>query len=107
MLNYLNLDSKNFTINNIIIQIDSVIILYKSNLDKYINKKERRREELYSGYVLTPMQKAEYTREMLDKVNADIPLQRQASPEEVINQGLSLIWGHFGIIFGSLRFSVG
>jgi meso-butanediol dehydrogenase/(S,S)-butanediol dehydrogenase/diacetyl reductase len=35
------------------------------------------------GYVLTPMQKAEYTQEMLDKMSADIPLQRQASPEEV------------------------
>lgn len=35
------------------------------------------------GYVLTPMQKAEYTAEKLEKMNADIPLQRQALPEEV------------------------
>ena len=35
------------------------------------------------GYVLTPMQKAEYSEEMLEKMNADIPLQRQASPGEV------------------------
>jgi meso-butanediol dehydrogenase/(S,S)-butanediol dehydrogenase/diacetyl reductase len=35
------------------------------------------------GYVLTPMQKAEYSKEMLVKMSADIPLQRQASPEEV------------------------
>jgi NAD(P)-dependent dehydrogenase (short-subunit alcohol dehydrogenase family) len=35
------------------------------------------------GYVLTPMQKAEYTPEMLKKVNKNIPLQRHASPEEV------------------------
>jgi meso-butanediol dehydrogenase/(S,S)-butanediol dehydrogenase/diacetyl reductase len=35
------------------------------------------------GYVLTPMQKAEYTPEMLKIVNEDIPLQRHASPEEV------------------------
>jgi meso-butanediol dehydrogenase/(S,S)-butanediol dehydrogenase/diacetyl reductase len=35
------------------------------------------------GYVLTPMQKAEYTQEMLEKMNTDIPLQRQASPAEV------------------------
>ncbi len=35
------------------------------------------------GYVLTPMQRAEYTQEMLDKMSGDIPLQRQASPEEV------------------------
>ncbi len=35
------------------------------------------------GYVLTPMQKSEYTEEMLEKVNAGIPLNRHASPEEV------------------------
>jgi len=35
------------------------------------------------GYVLTPMQKAEYTDEMLDRINADIPLNRHAFPEEV------------------------
>lgn len=35
------------------------------------------------GYVLTPMQKAEYTEEMLDALNEEIPLNRQATPEEV------------------------
>jgi NAD(P)-dependent dehydrogenase (short-subunit alcohol dehydrogenase family) len=35
------------------------------------------------GYVLTPMQKAEYTTEMLDRVNATIPLGRHAKPEEI------------------------
>ena len=35
------------------------------------------------GYVLTPMQKAEYTQEMLDAVNASIPLGRHASPDEI------------------------
>ena len=35
------------------------------------------------GYVLTPMQKAEYTPEMLEKISANIPLKRQAKPEEV------------------------
>ncbi len=35
------------------------------------------------GYVLTPMQKAEYTDEMLAEVNAGIPLGRHASPEEI------------------------
>jgi meso-butanediol dehydrogenase / (S,S)-butanediol dehydrogenase / diacetyl reductase len=34
------------------------------------------------GYVLTPMQRAEYTDEMLEEVNAGIPLGRHASPEE-------------------------
>jgi len=35
------------------------------------------------GYVLTPMQKAEYTPEMLEEVNAGIPMRRHADPEEV------------------------
>ena len=35
------------------------------------------------GYVLTPMQRAEYTQEMLDAVNASIPLGRHASPDEI------------------------
>jgi meso-butanediol dehydrogenase/(S,S)-butanediol dehydrogenase/diacetyl reductase len=35
------------------------------------------------GYVLTPMQRAEYTDEMLDEVNRKIPLHRHAKPEEI------------------------
>lgn len=35
------------------------------------------------GYVLTPMQLAEYTPEMLEEVNRKIPLGRHASPEEI------------------------
>jgi meso-butanediol dehydrogenase/(S,S)-butanediol dehydrogenase/diacetyl reductase len=35
------------------------------------------------GYVLTPMQEAEYTPEMLDEVNRRIPLGRHATPEEL------------------------
>jgi meso-butanediol dehydrogenase / (S,S)-butanediol dehydrogenase / diacetyl reductase len=35
------------------------------------------------GYVLTPMQQAEYTPEMLAAVNERIPLGRHATPEEV------------------------
>jgi NAD(P)-dependent dehydrogenase (short-subunit alcohol dehydrogenase family) len=35
------------------------------------------------GYVLTPMQRAEYTDEMLGEVNRKIPLQRHATPEEI------------------------
>ena len=35
------------------------------------------------GYVLTPMQQAEYTPEMLEQVNATIPLGRHATPEEI------------------------
>jgi len=35
------------------------------------------------GYVLTPMQRAEYSDEMLDAVNRKIPLKRHAKPEEI------------------------
>ncbi len=35
------------------------------------------------GYVLTPMQEAEYTPEMLASVNGKIPLGRHAQPEEI------------------------
>src|SRR6202167_4331365 len=35
------------------------------------------------GYVLTPMQRAEYTDEMLAEVNRKLPLRRHAQPEEV------------------------
>ncbi len=36
-----------------------------------------------SGYVLTPMQRAEYSDEMLEAVNRKIPLGRHAKPEEI------------------------
>lgn len=35
------------------------------------------------GYVLTPMQRTEYTDAMLDEVNRKIPLRRHAKPEEI------------------------
>jgi meso-butanediol dehydrogenase / (S,S)-butanediol dehydrogenase / diacetyl reductase len=35
------------------------------------------------GYVLTPMQRAEYSDAMLDEVNQKIPLGRHARPEEI------------------------
>jgi meso-butanediol dehydrogenase / (S,S)-butanediol dehydrogenase / diacetyl reductase len=35
------------------------------------------------GYVLTPMQRAEYTETMLEEVNRKIPLLRHAQPEEI------------------------
>ena len=35
------------------------------------------------GYVMTPMQEAEYTPEMLAEVNSKIPLGRHAEPEEI------------------------
>ena len=39
------------------------------------------------GYVLTPMQEAEYTPEMLEQVNATIPLGRHARPDEIAEAG--------------------
>ncbi len=35
------------------------------------------------GFVLTPMQRAEYSNAMLDEVNKKIPLRRHAQPEEI------------------------
>jgi NAD(P)-dependent dehydrogenase (short-subunit alcohol dehydrogenase family) len=35
------------------------------------------------GYVMTPMQRAEYTDEMFAAVNAKLPLRRHAQPEEI------------------------
>jgi NAD(P)-dependent dehydrogenase (short-subunit alcohol dehydrogenase family) len=35
------------------------------------------------GYVLTPMQRAEYSEAMLQEVNQKIPLRRHATPEEI------------------------
>ncbi len=35
------------------------------------------------GYIMTPMQEAEYTQEMIDAVNAKIPLKRHGRPAEV------------------------
>jgi meso-butanediol dehydrogenase/(S,S)-butanediol dehydrogenase/diacetyl reductase len=35
------------------------------------------------GYVLTPMQRAEYTDAMLEEVNRKIPMRRHAKPEEI------------------------
>jgi len=35
------------------------------------------------GYVLTPMQRAEYSDAMLEEVNQKIPLRRHAAPEEI------------------------
>ncbi len=35
------------------------------------------------GYVMTPMQRAEYTDEMFEEVNRKIPLRRHAQPEEI------------------------
>lgn len=35
------------------------------------------------GYTMTPMQEAEYSPEMLERVNGVIPLRRHARPEEI------------------------
>ena len=38
---------------------------------------------VFQGYVLTPMQEAEYTVEMMDKVNSKILLKQHARPKEI------------------------
>jgi len=35
------------------------------------------------GYIMTPMQRAEYTPDMIEAINAKIPLKRHGRPEEV------------------------
>jgi meso-butanediol dehydrogenase / (S,S)-butanediol dehydrogenase / diacetyl reductase len=59
------------------------------------------------GAVLTPMQEAEYTEDMFQKVNENIPLKRHANPEEIANlfyflasEDSSFITGHYHVIDG-------
>ena len=59
------------------------------------------------GYVLTSMQRGEYTDEMLEEVNGKLPLRRHASPEEVAglfafltSDDASYLTGHVYIIDG-------
>jgi NAD(P)-dependent dehydrogenase (short-subunit alcohol dehydrogenase family) len=59
------------------------------------------------GYVLTPMQRAEYTDEMLEEANRKVPLLRHASPEEVAglfaflaSDDAAFITGHVYVIDG-------
>jgi meso-butanediol dehydrogenase/(S,S)-butanediol dehydrogenase/diacetyl reductase len=59
------------------------------------------------GYVLTPMQRAEYTDEMLEEVNQKLPLKRHARPEEIAglfaylaSDEASYMTGHVYIIDG-------
>jgi NAD(P)-dependent dehydrogenase (short-subunit alcohol dehydrogenase family) len=59
------------------------------------------------GYVLTPMQEAEYTPEMMHRVDSNIPFGRQARPDEIAalfaflaSDDASYITGHYHIIDG-------
>ncbi len=58
-----------------------VILLMKTIAAEYAP--HIRTNAVCPGYVLTSMQKREYTPEMLDAVNAGLPLKRHATPEEV------------------------
>jgi len=60
------------------------------------------------GYVLTPMQRAEYTDAMLDEVNRKIPMRRHAEPEEIAalfaflaSDDAAYITGHVYVIDGA------
>jgi len=59
------------------------------------------------GFILTPMQKAEYTDEMLEEVNRKIPLRRTGTPEEVAglfaflaSEDAGFITGHVYVLDG-------
>lgn len=59
------------------------------------------------GYVITPMQEAEYSREKLTEINVKIPLGRHAQPEEIAaliaflaSEDASFITGHPYLIDG-------
>ena len=59
------------------------------------------------GYVMTPMQEAEYTPEMMEAVNSKLPLKRHGRPEEIASlfaflasDEASYITGHEYIIDG-------
>jgi NAD(P)-dependent dehydrogenase (short-subunit alcohol dehydrogenase family) len=52
------------------------------------------------GYVMTPMQEAEYTAEMIEEVNSKIPLKRHAKPEEIAGLFAFLASDEAGYITG-------
>jgi NAD(P)-dependent dehydrogenase (short-subunit alcohol dehydrogenase family) len=60
------------------------------------------------GYVLTAMQRAEYTDAMLDAVNRKVPLRRHAKPEEIgalfaflASEDAAFVSGHLYVIDGA------
>jgi NAD(P)-dependent dehydrogenase (short-subunit alcohol dehydrogenase family) len=60
------------------------------------------------GYVMTPMQRAEYTDEMFAELNAKLPLRRHAQPEEIAalfaflaSEDAAYITGHVYTIDGA------
>lgn len=65
-----------------------VILLMKTIAAEYAP--HIRANAVCPGYVLTPMQQREYTPEMLDVVNASLPLKRHATPKEVAGMFLFL-----------------
>ena len=59
------------------------------------------------GYVMTPMQKAEYTDEMIEEVNASIPMGRHAKPDEMASVFAFLASSEASYITGATIVAVG
>ena len=62
--------------------VGGVLGLTKAAALEY-GRRNNRVNAVCPGYVLTPMQEAEFTPEMLAEVNGRIPLGRHATPEEI------------------------
>ena len=52
------------------------------------------------GYVLTAMQEAEYSREMMDQIDGSLPLKRHATPDEIARLFVFLASDHGAYITG-------
>ncbi|TXI99402.1 MAG: SDR family oxidoreductase [Neisseriales bacterium] len=83
------------------------IIALTKTMAVELSERKIRVNALCPGAVLTPMQEAEYSPEMIEQVNQNILLRRHSSPEEISNfayflssEQASFITGHYYLIDG-------